>query len=121
MENIKTLDQIAQLTSPEAIHREKNLYSTTTNFHSEKHDQSNSVRKAHKKDTIGGGRYDSNRDMSPYQVENFIEMLHNFGISDSTIKKKIMTTSTGYNSLRHEGSLESNHDSSTKIKNVRIF
>lgn len=79
------------------------------------------MKKAHKKDTLEEGRYGPGRDVSPYQVENFIEMLHNFGISDATIKKKIMTSPMTHNSLRQEGSIESNQESSSIIKNVRIF
>lgn len=36
--------------------------------------------------------YDSNRDVSPYRIENFIDVLNQFGISNTSIMKKLMNS-----------------------------
>lgn len=84
------------------------MYSTTTHIHSDRQEYKN----------IEDTHFDSNREISPYRVENFIEMLHNFGISDSTIKKKIINSPLGHGLPRQEGSIESMISSSSPIKNV---
>ena len=36
--------------------------------------------------------YDPNRDSSPYRIENFIDVLHKFGISNTSIMKKLINS-----------------------------
>ena len=65
--------------------------------------------------------HEAHRDISPYRVENFIEMLQNFGISDAMIKKRIISQSPlGHSKKAYDISSESLHEPSTIIRNVRI-
>jgi hypothetical protein len=59
-----------------------------------------------KKDTIDDSHHSSNREISPYRIENFVKMLHNFGISDRYI---------------NEISIGSQNDIPHLIRNVKFF
>lgn len=79
-------------------------------------------RKYFKNDTLEDANFNSNRDISPYRVENFIEMLHQFGISDTEIKKKLITSPKVHsNFINQELSNDSLKDGSRIIRNVRKF
>ncbi|CAI2371028.1 unnamed protein product [Moneuplotes crassus] len=104
--------------SPDAAQR-NNMYSTTSYIHSERQEYNNTIKKSHRRGNYANDHYESHRDISPYQVENFIEMLHNFGVSDSMIKKKIIASPMGHGFAKHEGSIESNLESSSQIKNPK--
>jgi hypothetical protein len=92
-------------------------YGTSKNILSERIEYNSTAKKTfNKKDTLDDVHFESHRDISPYRIENFIDMLHNFGISDATIKKKIASTAYGY--FGHELSSES-HNEMSQIKNVR--
>lgn len=64
-------------------------YATSSQIYSDRHQYNSSVRRQHTK-PLDESQMDTHRDISPYRIENFIEMLHNFGVSDSQIKNKIM-------------------------------
>ena len=103
------------------LHRDLGLYNTATNFNSDRQAYNNSVTKNHKKAVAEEVHYGTQRDISPYRVENFIEMLHNFGISDATIKKKIITSPLGHVHYKHEPSIESQNEASTITRSVTLF
>lgn len=89
------------------------------NILSDRMDYNSTAKKTfNKKDTIEDVHFESHRDISPYRIENFLDMLHNFGISDATIKKKIASTAYGY--FGHELSSES-HNEMSQIKNVSTW
>ena len=49
-------------------------------------------RNKNKNDSLEDINFDSNRDTSPYRIENFLDVLHKFGISNTSIMKKLMNT-----------------------------
>lgn len=95
------------------------MYTTTTNFHSDRQEY-NTIKKNYKKEPFENNHFESHRDISPYQVENFIDMLHNFGISDQTIQKKLINSPHGQGFPKQEGSIESNMGSLSQIKSVNF-
>ena len=62
--------------------------------------------------------FDSHRDISPYRIENFVEMLHKFGVSNNTIMKKLVSTPMTNTAVNHEASLSSQNENSYLIRNV---
>jgi len=106
--------------SPDIIDaKNRHAHLTNTNFYSERSNY-NAPLKHHycKNGTLEEIHFDSNRDISPYRIENFLEMLHQFGISDTAIKRKLITSPMAHPIYKHEISSESHHDSSHIIRNV---
>ena len=92
------------------------------NFYSERgnYNPSSLSKKYNKHDTLEDIKHDPNRDISPYRVENFIDMLHNFGISDSMIKRKLVNSPNRYHKFPNEQSSDSYKDTSV-IRNVSFM
>lgn len=67
-------------------------------------------------DTLESAHAEPKRDISPYRIENFIEMLHNFGISDADIKKKFMYNPISNSNFCAELSSDVQNDASLLMK-----
>ena len=88
-------------------------------YHSERNEWTNWNRRYYNKnDTLEDTQFDSNRDISPYRVENFLEMLHKFGISDSTLMKKLMNSPMSYQNFSNEMTNDMQHEISQLLAHV---
>lgn len=94
--------------------KSKHEYMATANYYSERinHDPGFVTKKFHKNDTLEEGHFDAKRDISPYRVENFVGMLHQFGVSDSTIQRKLVNSPIRHNKFPYDEASESNLQSS---------
>lgn len=93
---------------------ERNLYQ----IHSDRVGYHTAKKPFFKKGTLDDVHFDSHRDISPYRIENFVDMLHKFGVSDNTIMKKMIHSPMAYAAVGHEISLGSQNEDSQLIKNV---
>ena len=87
----------------------KHEYLASTNYYSERGNYEAGLmpRKIHKNDTLEEGHFDPKRDISPYRVENFVDMLHQFGVSDTTIQRKLVNSPIRHNKYPHDEADES--------------
>lgn len=103
--------------------KQKHDYYATTNYYSEKghYEPGLMPRKIHKNDTLEEAHFDPKRDISPYRVENFVDMLHQFGVSDTTIKQKLVNSPIRHNKYPHdEGDESINQTSMIRNRKARL-
>lgn len=106
--------------SPEIINaKNRHAYMTNTNFYSERNSYVPAplVKKYHKNDTLEDIPLEGNRDISPYRIENFVDMLHQFGVSDSTIKRKLVNSPIRHNKYPYD-EVQDSFSQTSIIRNV---
>lgn len=114
------LGSVGKGRSPDIV-RNPNSIHTKAQILSDRHDYNASAKKPHFNMFEQDFPQEAHRDISPYRVENFIEMLQNFGISEAIIKKRIISQSPLSHAKKgHEVSSESMNEPSAVIRNVRI-
>lgn len=119
-ENNLEYDAQAKLKSSHPSGMDNKLWSPIS--HSERYGWANwNNRYFNKNNTLEEAQYDSNRDISPYRVENFLEMLNKFGYSDATIMKKLTNSPMNHLNFNHEFKNEMQNEISQLLAHVTNF
>lgn len=110
----------AKWRSPEPLDRYQKIALSPQCF-SERYECANwNNRHLSNNETLEEAQFDSNRDISPYRVENFLEMLNKLGYSDASIMKKITNSPMNHMRFRHEPVSDTQNEISELLARVSL-